>query len=195
MTEITLHCVRTLRPCPHSRLITRDWSCSGVTSVTLPLAPEPRYCWIARRNSGIDAFLRAPLSQPLPGDSVKRQALSVLIFFLVVAAASFGQSQPVSSTQLMAWLAAGVPSTRLVRIVQERGVAGAPSKEQIHQFELAGANATLLRALADLKLANLKLANLKTFQRQPHCPEFSLRVSRVSASSGHRCASSALSPG
>lgn len=88
---------------------------------------------------------------------MKRQALSVLIFILAVVAASFSQSQPVSSTQLMAWLASGVPSSRLVRIMKERGVTALPNKQQIHQFEAAGADPTLLH----------ELANLKTSARRP----------------------------
>jgi Flp pilus assembly protein TadD len=83
---------------------------------------------------------------------VKRKSLSVFLFLLAVAvAASASQSQPVSSAQLMAWLASGVPGSRLVRIVQERGIASVPGKEQIRQLESAGADANLVRTLNSLK--------------------------------------------
>ncbi len=45
----------------------------------------------------------------------------------------------------MAWLTAGVPGSRLVRIMQERGIVSVPGKEQIHQLEAAGADANLVQ--------------------------------------------------
>ncbi|MGC2021032.1 MAG: hypothetical protein WA654_08240, partial [Candidatus Sulfotelmatobacter sp.] len=51
----------------------------------------------------------------------------------------------------MAWLTAGVPGNRLVRIVQERGVVSVPGKESIRQLEAAGADSNLVRALKNLK--------------------------------------------
>ena len=83
-----------------------------------------------------------PAAKPSPEIRVKRKGLSVFLFLLGVAlAAHSSESQPVNSTQLMAWLTAGVPSSRLVRIVQERGIASVPGKEQIRQLESAGADA------------------------------------------------------
>jgi Flp pilus assembly protein TadD len=83
---------------------------------------------------------------------VKRKGLSVFLFLLGVAlAAHSSESQPVNSVQLMAWLTAGVPSHRLVRIVLERGMAALPGEEQIRQLEAAGANANLVRMLNNLK--------------------------------------------
>jgi tetratricopeptide (TPR) repeat protein len=83
---------------------------------------------------------------------VKRKGLSVFLFVLgVVLAAHSSESRPVTSTQLMAWLTAGVPSSRLVRIIQERGIASVPGKEQIHQLESAGADENLVRTLSNLK--------------------------------------------
>jgi len=83
---------------------------------------------------------------------VKRKGLSVFLFLLGVAlAAHSSESQPVNSIQLMAWLTAGVPNNRLARIVQERGLASVPGKDQIHQLEAAGADANLLRTLTDAK--------------------------------------------
>src|SRR5271165_3126018 len=96
--------------------------------------------------------------------------MSVLLFLLGVAlAAHSSERQPVNSAQLMAWLTAGVPGSRLVRIVQERGLASVPGKEQIHQLETAGADATLVRTLtkANLKPAaspNSSLSQTTTFE-------------------------------
>jgi tetratricopeptide (TPR) repeat protein len=91
-------------------------------------------------------------AKPLPESRVKRKGLSVFLFLLGVAlAAHSSESQPVNSVQLMAWLAAGVPSSRLVRIVQERGIASVPGKEQVHQLEAAGADPTLVRTLTNLR--------------------------------------------
>ena len=85
---------------------------------------------------------------------MKRKGLSVFLFLLGVAlAAHSSESQPVNSAQLMAWLTAGVPSSRLVRIIQERGIADLPGKEQIRQLEAAGADADLVRALTNIKPA------------------------------------------
>lgn len=52
----------------------------------------------------------------------------------------------------MAWLAAGMPNSRLVRLVQERGVTSIPTKEQMQQLQSAGADAKLLATLAQVKL-------------------------------------------
>ena len=90
---------------------------------------------------------------------VKTKVLSVLAFIFILgvapaAHAGDGQPagiQPATSTQLMAWLTAGVPSNRLVRIVEERGIAGVLSKEQLHQLESAGADANLIHVLAGRK--------------------------------------------
>jgi Flp pilus assembly protein TadD len=88
---------------------------------------------------------------------VKRKGLSVFLFLLGVTlvsvslAAQSSGTQPVNSVQLMAWLTAGVPGNRLVRIIQERGIANLPGKETIRQLEAAGADDNLLRVLRSLK--------------------------------------------
>jgi superkiller protein 3 len=89
---------------------------------------------------------------------VKHKGLSVFLFLLGVALAAhssdsqpLNDSQPVNSIQLMAWLTAGVPNHRLVRIVQERGIASIPGKEQLQQLEAAGADANLVHTLTNVK--------------------------------------------
>jgi tetratricopeptide (TPR) repeat protein len=94
---------------------------------------------------------------------VKRKGLSVFLFLLGAAlAAHSSESQPVNPVQLMAWLAAGVPCNRLVRIIEERGVAVIPGTEQIRQLESAGADASLVRALTKTNLKPSGAANAST---------------------------------
>jgi tetratricopeptide (TPR) repeat protein len=83
---------------------------------------------------------------------VKRKGLSVLLFLLGMALAAYSsENQPVNSAQVMAWLTAGVPCSRLVRIIQERGITAVPGKGQIRQLESAGADANLVRTLTNVK--------------------------------------------
>jgi tetratricopeptide (TPR) repeat protein len=95
---------------------------------------------------------------------VKRKSLSVFLFFLGAAlAAHSSEGQPVNSVQLMAWLTAGVPSSRLVGIIQKRGVAVVPGNDQIRQLESAGADASLIRALAKADLKPAAAASSSTY--------------------------------
>jgi superkiller protein 3 len=85
---------------------------------------------------------------------VKRKGLAIfLLLFGAAQAARSSESQPVNSAQLMAWMMSGVPGSRLVRIIQERGVATVLGKEPIRQLEAAGADANLVRALKNVKPA------------------------------------------
>ncbi|MGA7302869.1 MAG: tetratricopeptide repeat protein, partial [Candidatus Sulfotelmatobacter sp.] len=93
-------------------------------------------------------------AKPFPEIRVKRKGLLVFFLLLGVALAA-SESHPVSPVQLMAWLTAGVPSSRLVRIMQERGVAPVPGQDQIRQFEAAGADSDLVRALTSLHPATI----------------------------------------
>jgi superkiller protein 3 len=79
---------------------------------------------------------------------VKHKGLSVFLFLLGAALAAYSsESQPVNSVQLMAWLTAGVSSSRLVLIVEERGIASVPSKVDIRELQAAGADVALVRRL------------------------------------------------
>jgi Flp pilus assembly protein TadD len=89
---------------------------------------------------------------------LKRKGLVLLLIFGATVGACASENQPVNSAQLMAWLVAGVPCSRLVRLIQERGIASAPGKEQIHQFEAAGATTDLVRTLTSSKPVNSKAA-------------------------------------
>jgi tetratricopeptide (TPR) repeat protein len=81
-----------------------------------------------------------------------------LFFLAAVLAAQATQTKPVSPNELMAWLTAGISNSRLAEIVQERGMASACSKEQIRQFEAAGAESALLRAVSTSNSANRSAA-------------------------------------
>jgi Flp pilus assembly protein TadD len=82
-------------------------------------------------------------------------SFSLLANVLIVlpAAAQFAAQspepgqQPVTSTQIAAWLVGGVPSGRLERLVLERGLATLPTHSELHQLESAGANPQLMKAL------------------------------------------------
>jgi tetratricopeptide (TPR) repeat protein len=105
-----------------------------------------------------------------PEIRVKRKGLSVFLFLLGAALAAYSsEGQPVNSVQLMAWLTAGVSSSRLIRIVHERGIASTPGKEQIHQLELAGADANLVRALENSRPSTG--ANSNSTTAAPDIPE------------------------
>ena len=79
--------------------------------------------------------------------------LSFLVFSLPIALAQSTGSprpnrQPVNTTQLAAWLTGGVPSTRLARLVAERGLANLPTRNELHQMESLGADKELMRVLS-----------------------------------------------
>jgi superkiller protein 3 len=77
-----------------------------------------------------------------------------LILILATAlCAPASDSKPVDPVQLTAWLAAGVPGQRLLRIVQECGIAAFLSEKQIGQLAAVGAPESLLRALSRFKPA------------------------------------------
>lgn len=83
---------------------------------------------------------------------MKRKVFSVFIFLVAAAfAAQSSDTEPVTAVELMSWLTAGVPSARLIRIVRERGMASVADKEQLRQFESAGADANLTELLAGLR--------------------------------------------
>src|SRR4030088_2272725 len=90
------------------------------------------------------------------GSSVRHKGPAFFLFFClsVVAAADSSKSQPVNTTQLTAWLAGGISSTRLVQLIHERGLGVAPTENEIHQLQALGADEKLVRALAGVKPAD-----------------------------------------
>src|SRR5579859_5150732 len=100
---------------------------------------------------------KAATSKPIHvlGSPVRVKALLSLLFLIsltAVAVAQYNETQPgalqpVDTTQLAAWLAGGVPSNRLARLVTERGLATLPTKNELRQMEAVGANKDLMRVL------------------------------------------------
>lgn len=93
---------------------------------------------------------REPAGQPtairMPA---KRSAVSVCLFVMAAVLASHAsENEGVNCVQVMAWLMSGVPSTRVLRLVQERGSLQMPGKDEIHTLESAGADPVLVRALS-----------------------------------------------
>src|SRR5262249_21064618 len=70
---------------------------------------------------------------------------------IVAVGATATDTKPVALAQLTAWLTAGVPSSRLARLAQERGIASAASKEELRQLESAGADKHLIQAVSTAK--------------------------------------------
>jgi tetratricopeptide (TPR) repeat protein len=92
---------------------------------------------------------------------LNRTGLSFCLFFLSVAvAAQAVETKPVTTVELMAWLTAGIPNTRLVRIAHERGLVNPCSMEEVRQLEAAGADAALLRTITALKPISANVAPL-----------------------------------
>jgi tetratricopeptide (TPR) repeat protein len=56
-------------------------------------------------------------------------------------------TQAVNTTQLVAWMTGGVPSSRLARLVAERGLATLPTNHELRQLQLAGASKSLMSVL------------------------------------------------
>src|SRR6266851_1537376 len=74
------------------------------------------------------------------------------VLFLFLATASFGaDSAPVDCTHLMAWIAGGVSSPKLIRVAQHRGIAFAPSQNLESELRSAGVTPDLLGALRHLR--------------------------------------------
>jgi len=83
---------------------------------------------------------------------VKRKILSLFLSscLSVIAAADSAPSNPVDTTQLMAWLTAGISGRRLIRLVHEGGFGAAPTASEIQQLAAAGADKDLLSTLTEL---------------------------------------------
>ena len=99
---------------------------------------------------------KAATSKPIHalGSPVRVKALVSLLLFSLTAAviAQPTKSQPanpqlVDTKQLAAWLVGGVPSSRLARLVTERGLATLPTNREFHEIESAGANKDLMIVL------------------------------------------------
>jgi tetratricopeptide (TPR) repeat protein len=70
-----------------------------------------------------------------------------LAIILTSSALYASDMQPVSTTELAAWLTSGVSGDRLARLTQEHGLANLPTKNELHQLEAIGAGKELMRVL------------------------------------------------
>jgi len=122
--------------------------------VTLP--PDRRAAYLQKgfpRVTAIafpgEAALRKPIHEL--GSTVRIKASLALSLFVLATVAAHSserpdpQSRAVTSTQLAAWLTGGVSSSRLARLVSERGLATLPTQAELKQLEVAGAGKDLMR--------------------------------------------------
>jgi hypothetical protein len=101
-------------------------------------------------STGMQTKLRSP---------VKRKVLSLFLSScLSVIASADSAPNPVDTTQLMAWLTAGISGRRLIRLVRERGFAAAPAAGEIQQLAVAGADKDLVNTLTELKPVAINVA-------------------------------------
>ena len=101
-----------------------------------------------------------------------KASLSVSLLFLsMVAVPAFSQGSEagaVNTTQVVAWLTAGVSGARLARLVSERGLATLPTNRELRQVECCGSQKDLLRVLSS--------GNVQSAQIGPAIPAALLRA-------------------
>jgi tetratricopeptide (TPR) repeat protein len=100
---------------------------------------------------------------------------AVIFLLACTLAASVAHSSDVSSlnpsnttsaidtTQLTAWLAGGISSTRLAQLVKQHGLANLPTHKELRQLEAAGADKNLIQALTS--------GNVQSASIGPEIPE------------------------
>jgi Flp pilus assembly protein TadD len=86
-------------------------------------------------------------------------ALVLSIFFVAVTAAHSTDTQPLDTTELAAWLTAGISSDRLARLVEEHGLATLPTRNELRQFKEIGASKELLRVLSSGNAQSAKVGD------------------------------------
>src|SRR5215471_14292230 len=77
---------------------------------------------------------------------VKASLICLLLLATTAVHSSELSSQPVTTTQLAAWLIGGVSSARLSRLVKKRGLATLPTQRELRDLESAGAGRELIAA-------------------------------------------------
>ena len=127
-----------------------------VTSVTLPPGTGTGYVsgGLAERRLRLRSRSKAASSKPIHplGSPVRVKAFAFLLLFSLAGAVAQSahtqtETQPVNTTELAAWLTGGVSSSRLARLVTERGLATLPTRGELRQMESAGASKDLVRVL------------------------------------------------
>ena len=82
---------------------------------------------------------------------MRAKASAFFLFVMLAATAASADTKPVDTTQLAAWLAGGVPSSRLIRLVKEQGLATVARAENLHQLESCGADPALIHFLSEIE--------------------------------------------
>src|SRR6201987_855666 len=91
------------------------------------------------------------------GSSVKRLPLFSITFLLAAIGSGTGQTsnpQPVSCTELTAWIVGGISTNRLTQLLSERGLAFPFTAASEKQLRTAGAEGPLLKALHTVRAVN-----------------------------------------
>jgi tetratricopeptide (TPR) repeat protein len=90
------------------------------------------------------------------GISVRTKILRFLGFVILATASAHALdsqpitqavTQPITTTDLVAWMTSGISSVRLARLVQERGLATLPTNKELRQLESVGASKDLMRVV------------------------------------------------
>jgi len=111
-------------------------------------------------------FGRGSLNSPTSGPGLRTKVSRIKIagfksvfvfFFLATVAAASVDSRPVNTTEIAAWLVGGVSSSRLARLVKERGLATLPTQAELRQLKAAGAKPELLQILSSGNLQSAKI--------------------------------------
>jgi tetratricopeptide (TPR) repeat protein len=134
----------------------------SVTSVILPEDSTAGYVFLSGFGGVCGGMRSRTIGKPIhaSGSPVRVKPLLVVLWFsLTVAVAALpADSQPgltstfdgkaLDTTQLVAWLMGGVSSSRLARLVAERGLATRPTNHELKQLESAGAGKDLMCVLS-----------------------------------------------
>jgi tetratricopeptide (TPR) repeat protein len=103
---------------------------------------------------------KAAISKPIRvlGRSVKAKAAIFFSIFVLAATAAYpANPEPVDTTQLAAWLAAGISGNRLAHLVEEGKLATLPTESELRQLEAIGAGKDLLRVLRSGNVQSAKI--------------------------------------
>ena len=179
--------------------------------MTLPPDSPARYVSEAAcEGVGNSTALKTRYQQAIPetlGSPVKvKPVLFLLLFSVGVSTAQaadpqpsdpkpaplYLETQPVDTTQLVAWLTGGVSTSRLARLVTERGLATLPTRTELGQVESAGADGNLMRALSAGNAQSAKigapiplgLLNASADARRQHYHEAEMQLRQVLNSTG-----------
>jgi cytochrome c-type biogenesis protein CcmH/NrfG len=83
---------------------------------------------------------------------MRKKFLNVVLVFLTgTAIAQSSNSRIIDCTQLLSWIAAGIPQQRIIRLVEERGIGFQLDLRTVRSLRTAGANSAFIRNLHGLR--------------------------------------------